>query len=141
MTPRCLELLAHTRLALFAVDEAGHKVPDSSAKRLKAINLYSKADYQVVGLANHYRGYGLGVALIGMRDHEIGRQSNRVSCAKGERNYSEPNPAPVRPLRAVISQTGHCNASTCLPPWEFSAAATVAPAIVRSDQISRLAQL
>lgn len=34
---------------LFAVDEAGHKVADSSAKRLKEINLYSKADFMKNG--------------------------------------------------------------------------------------------
>lgn len=33
------------RSDLFAVDEAGHKIVDSSAKRLKEINLYSKADF------------------------------------------------------------------------------------------------
>jgi hypothetical protein len=37
--------VVENRSDLFAVDEAGHKVPDSSAKRLKAINLYSKADF------------------------------------------------------------------------------------------------
>lgn len=34
------------------------------------------ADYQVVGLANHYRGYGLGVALIGTRDPEVQQRDN-----------------------------------------------------------------
>lgn len=37
------------------------------------------ADYQVVGLANHYRGYGLGVALIGTRDHDMQRRDNALA--------------------------------------------------------------
>jgi pimeloyl-ACP methyl ester carboxylesterase len=33
-------------------------------------------DYQVVGLANHYRSYGLGVPLIGLRFHPPGQLDN-----------------------------------------------------------------
>lgn len=37
------------------------------------------ADYQVVGLANHYRGYGLGVALIGTRDQQVQQRDNALA--------------------------------------------------------------
>lgn len=37
--------VTENRADLFAIDENGKRVPDSSAKRLKEINLYSKADF------------------------------------------------------------------------------------------------
>ncbi|MBN9381987.1 MAG: hypothetical protein J0H74_14565 [Chitinophagaceae bacterium] len=37
--------VTENRADLFAIDENGNRVPDSSAKRLKEINLYSKADF------------------------------------------------------------------------------------------------
>ena len=43
--------VVENRADLFAVDEAGHKVADSSAKRLKEINLYSKADFIKNGMS------------------------------------------------------------------------------------------
>lgn len=40
------------------------------------------ADYEVIGLANHYRGYGLGVALIGTRDPQM--QERDLTLARAE---------------------------------------------------------
>jgi pimeloyl-ACP methyl ester carboxylesterase len=39
------------------------------------------SDYEVVGLANHYRGYGLGVAMIGIRDPQIQARDNAAVWA------------------------------------------------------------
>ncbi len=43
------------------------------------------ADYEVVGLANHYRGFGLGVALIGTRnsvEHKVLKVQERLSVQR-----------------------------------------------------------
>lgn len=55
------------------------------------------ADYEVVGLANHYRGYGLGVALIGTRDPQMqARDQSMVWMDKHVRGRSAERDTPAR---------------------------------------------
>lgn len=68
------------------------------------------ADYEVVGLANHYRGYGLGVSLIGVRDPEMqARDQSVVFMDKHVRGRSaDANDLPARlgPIEAKPVQPG-----------------------------------
>jgi pimeloyl-ACP methyl ester carboxylesterase len=59
------------------------------------------ADYEVVGLANHYRGFGLGVALIGVRAPELQARDQSLAWVDRHvrgRSADREVPAPLSPI-------------------------------------------